>query len=284
MKICWFDDMKFGIVENDQVADVSAALESLPAPIYPAANGDLLMANLDTVLAAAKPLLAGAVRKPVSEVKFHSPSANPSKIIGVPVNYLKHVEEAEADKAAFTDRYAGGVIDQGLFLKANSALVGNSAGLTIRFPDRRTDHEMELGVIIGKIASQVREEDALDYVAGYTIALDFVVRGPEDRSFRKSCDTFAMVGPWMVTADEIDNPDALDISLAVNGEIRQQSNTSSMIIDIRQQISWASKFYTLYPGDVIMTGTCEGVGPVKAGDVLHCEIQNIGSMDVAVNV
>ena len=283
MKICWFDDNRFGIIDGDEVVDVSGALAALPTPVYPAAHGDLLMANLDAVLAAAAPLMASGARKPVSEAKFHSPSANPSKVIGVPVNYLKHIEEAENDKAAFTDRYAGGVIDQGLFLKANSALVGNSAGLTIRFPERRTDHEMELGVIIGKTANRVSEADALDYVAGYAIALDFVVRGPEDRSFRKSCDSFAMVGPWMVTADEIADPDALDISLAVNGDMRQQSNTGSMILNVRKQISWASEFYTLYPGDIIMTGTCEGVDPVVAGDVMACEIQDIGAMNVVVN-
>ena len=109
-----------------------------------------------------------------------------------------------------------------------------------------------------------------------------VVRGPEDRSFRKSVDTYAVLGPWLVTADEIADPDALGFSLTVNGEVRQQSNTSQMIIDVRRQISWATEFYTLYPGDIIMTGTCEGVSRVVPGDTMHLEFEAIGAMDIPI--
>ena len=142
---------------------------------------------------------------------------------------------------------------------------------------------MELGVIIGKVANNISEADALDYVAGYCIALDMVVRGAEERSFRKSIDTYSVAGPWMVTADEIPNPDNLQFSLSVNGEVRQASNTEWMIINIRKQISWGSQWYTLYPGDIIMTGTCEGVSRVVPGDVMHCEIEKIGAMDVPIS-
>ena len=109
-----------------------------------------------------------------------------------------------------------------------------------------------------------------------------VVRGPEDRSFRKSVDTYAVLGPWLVTADEIADPDALGFTLSVNGEVRQQSNTAKMIIDVKRQISWATEFYTLHPGDIIMTGTCEGVSRVEPDDMMHLEFEGIGAMDVPI--
>src|SRR5262249_969446 len=120
-------------------------------------------------------------------------------------------------------------------------------------------------------------------VAGYCIALDMVVRGSEDRSFRKSIDTYAVAGPWLVTADEIPAPGRLKFSLSVNGEVRQASDTQFMIMSIERQIAWASTWYPLYPGDIIMTGTCEGVSRVVPGDVMHCEIEQIGAMDVAIS-
>lgn len=282
MKICWYNDNRLGVVVDDEVRDVSAALRVLPAPRYPGPWGDLLIAHLDAVRAEIERLLPSALATRLADAQLLSPVVHPSKIIGVPVNYLKHVEEAAADKATFTDRYRGSIEEQGLFLKASSALVGAAEGVRLRFPERATHHEMELGVVIGKRASNVSPAQALSHVAGYAIALDMVVRGPEDRSFRKSIDSYAVLGPWLVTADEIADPQALDIRLSVNGEPRQCSNTAHMIMDIARQIAWASSFYTLWPGDILMTGTCEGVGPVVAGDVMHCEIQGIGAMDVRV--
>lgn len=283
MKICWYNSHRLGVVVGDQVHDVSAALQALPPASYPGPQGDALIANLDGVRAEIERLLPTALATPVSQVRLLSPVVNPTKIIGVPVNYLKHVEEANADQATFTDRYRGRIEEQGLFLKASSALVGPSEGVRVRFPERSTHHEMELGVVIGKRASNVTPAQALSHVAAYAIALDMVVRGPEDRSFRKSIDTYAVLGPWLVTADDVADPQALDISLSVNGALRQRSNTAHMIMDIARQIAWASSFYTLWPGDIIMTGTCEGVGPVVPGDVMHCEIEGIGAMDVPVS-
>ena len=208
--------------------------------------------------------------------------ANPGKIIGVPVNYADHVAEANADQATFTDRYRGDITEQGLFLKAASSLVGPAEGVTLRFPERLTHHEMELGVVIGKTAANVSQADAMSYVAGYAIALDMTVRGPEDRSLRKSVDSYAVLGPWLVTADAIGDPQKLDIKPAVNGELRQQASTAEMIIGIAEQIAWASSYYTLHPGDIIMSGTCAGVGQVLPGDIMQCEIEDVGSMTVAV--
>ncbi len=282
MKICWFDDNKLGLVHDGMVFDVSAALDHLPPQPYPGPMGDPLIANLEGMWPHIEAAAKGAVGKPVAEARFLSPVARPTKIIGTPANYVKHVAEAEADPEIITERFKGRVEEQGLFLKANSALVGPAEGVRLRFADRRTDHEMELGVVIGRTASNIEESEALSYVAGYAIALDMSVRGPEDRSLRKSVDSYAVLGPWMVTADEIEDPDDLDFSLSVNGDMRQESNTKFMILDTKRQIAWASTFYTLHPGDIIMTGTCEGVGPVVPGDVMACDIEGVGAMQVRV--
>src|SRR5437868_6810635 len=170
----------------------------------------------------------------------------------------------------------------GLFLKATSALVGACEGIALRHLERRNDHEVELAVIIGKRANNVSAKDALDYVAGYTIGLDITIRGTEDRSFRKSVDTHSVLGPWLVTADEIPNPGQLDLQIAVNGEQRQKSNTSRLILSVPELIELASSFYTLYPGDVIFTGTPEGVSPIEAGDEIVATIEKIGTMRVHV--
>ena len=248
-----------------------------------ASPGDLVIGNLDRLKPAMEDALASAAANPVGEVRFLSPVQQPTKIIGVPVNYHNHVVEAESDVQTFSDRFRGSIEQQGFFLKATSALVGAGEGITLRFPDRRNDHEMELGVVIGQRVSNIAADEAMSAIAGYAIALDMVVRGPEDRSLRKSGDSYAVLGPWLVTADEVPDPETLDFSLHVNGELRQASNTRQMIMRIADQIAFASRFYTLHPGDIIMTGTCEGVGPVKPGDVITCGIQDIGQMSVAIH-
>ena len=285
MKIAVFDDNRLGLVRDDRVHDVTAALSVLPATERPwlSRRGDLLIANLDVLRPAMEAALPGAASKPIGEASFLSPVQQPTKIIGVPVNYHDHVAEAEADVQTFSDRFRGSIEQQGFFLKAVSALVGPGEGIRLRFPDRRNDHEMELGVVIGRRVSNIGADEAMSAIAGYALALDMVVRGPEDRSLRKSCDSYAVLGPWLVTADEIADPEALDLSLHVNGELRQASNTRQMIMKLADQIAYASRFYTLHPGDIIMTGTCEGVGPVKPGDMLSCRIQDIGEMKVAIH-
>lgn len=283
MKIAIFDDGRLGLVQGGLVHDVSAALSVLPAePRLLATRGDWLIANLDILKPAMQAALPSAPGKPVAEARFLSPVQRPTKIIGVPVNYHDHVIEAEADIQTFSDRFRGSIEQQGFFLKAVSALVGPGEGITLRFPDRRSDHEMELGVVIGRRVSNIGAEQALSAIAGYALALDMVVRGPEDRSLRKSGDSYAVLGPWLVTADEIADPEALDLSLHVNGELRQASNTRQMIMKLAEQVAFASRFYTLHPGDIIMTGTCRGVGPVKPGDVITCRIQDIAEMTVAI--
>src|SRR3984893_18541738 len=284
MKLCRYDDNRFGLVRGRNAHDGSGILDALPPPRYPGPRGPQLLAHLGALRDGMERLADGAVPRLIEQVRFLSPVANPSKIIGTPVNYVAHVEEARRDPqiSVFHGDKPRTIEEQGLFLKASSSLVGPSEGVTVRFPARRTDHEAELGVVIGRKTGLISEADAPSVVAGYAIALDMVVRGKEDRSFRKSPDTYAVLGPWLVTADELGDPGALDFSLTVNGEVRQAANTREMIVGVARQISWASSVYTLYPGDIIMSGTCQGVAPVQPGDVMRLKFDRIGEMMVPV--
>jgi 2,4-didehydro-3-deoxy-L-rhamnonate hydrolase len=154
--------------------------------------------------------------------------------------------------------------------------------VTLRFPERRNDHELELVVVMGREGRDIPRADALSFVAGYSIGLDMTLRGPEDRSLRKSLDSFSVLGPWLVTRDSLPDPGDLALRLEVNGRTRQSASTRDLIFDVPRLIEYASSFYRLFPGDLIYTGTPEGVGAVAAGDVLTCTIEQIGTMTVMV--
>jgi 2,4-diketo-3-deoxy-L-fuconate hydrolase len=282
MRLCRFNDDRLGLVEGDQVLDVTAALDVLPPLRWPVPQGDHLIRNLDLIRPAVQAARATARVHALSDVTLLSPIANPSKIPAAPVNYLAHEAEAAADPATFHGQHVKRIADVGLFLKSTSSLVGASEGVVINHPARRTDHEIELAVIIGKTCWQIGRDQAMDYVAGYCIGLDMTLRGIEERSLRKSVDGFTVLGPYFVTADEIPNPGALEMRLTVGNEPRQHANTKDLVIDIPGLIEMASSFYTLYPGDIIMTGTPDGVGPVRAGDEMICWIEQIGEMRVPV--
>jgi 2-keto-4-pentenoate hydratase/2-oxohepta-3-ene-1,7-dioic acid hydratase in catechol pathway len=211
-----------------------------------------------------------------------SPVANPPRIIAAPVNYLLHQVEANADGGVNFATDVKTIKDYGLFLKSSTSIVGSSEGVRIDFPQRRNDHEIELVVVIGREGRHICQGDALEYIAGYAIGLDMTVRGSEDRSLRKSPDTFSVLGPWLTTRDEIPDPNNLRMSLLVNGVLRQQATTRDLIFSVQRLIEFASTFYRLHPGDLIYTGTPEGVGPVIAGDVMTCTIGGLGTMTVAV--
>jgi len=281
MKICRFNHDRIGVVKNDVVLDVSHYFDREAK--WPFPQGDWIIQQvprLRTELEAASPQNCKVLA--VSEVRFESCVANPGKIIGAPINYKAHIEEANADQQISHGHTFTTLERYGLFIKASSSLIGVSEVVEQRFEDRRTDHEVELAVVIGKTAKMVSKAQALDYVLGYAVGLDMTVRGQEWPGFRKSVDTYAVLGPWFVTADEIADPNALDLSLSVNGEQRQRSNTSHLIMNVQRLIEYASSFYTLYPGDVIMTGTPEGVGPVQPGDLIEAEIESVGQIEVRV--
>jgi 2-keto-4-pentenoate hydratase/2-oxohepta-3-ene-1,7-dioic acid hydratase in catechol pathway len=283
MRLCRYGDGALGVVEGTMVRDVSAALDVLPAFRYPLPSHDVMIANLDALRARINEIPAAAP-VPLASVRLLSPVANPGKIVCAPVNYQKHLDEVrdQAELNRGSQAHMAPIHTAGLFLKATSSLVGPGEGIALRKLDRRNDHEVELAVVIGKRGVNVPRSEAIACVAGYAIGLDITIRGPEERSLRKSPDSYAVLGPWLVTADEISNPGNLDLRISVNGEERQNSNTKYLILGVAELIEYASSFYTLYPGDVIITGTPEGVSPIQPGDVISGYVEQIGTMDVKV--
>ena len=284
MRLCRFGNGRLGVLGHDVVRDVTEALDVLPSVRYPVPAGDLLISNLPAVQARIETLVASAPKLPLTGLRFLSPIANPGKLVAAPVNYQRHLDEVRADGELHHNTVGHTITIQsaGLFLKATSSLVGPGEGIALRMPERRTDHEIELAVVIGTVARNVTRADALSYVAGYAIGLDITIRGTEDRSFRKSPDSYSVLGPCLVTADEIPNPGDLDLHITVNGKLRQKSNTRYLILGVPELIELASSFYTLYPGDVIYTGTPEGVSPIESGDEIVATISRIGTMRVQV--
>jgi 2-keto-4-pentenoate hydratase/2-oxohepta-3-ene-1,7-dioic acid hydratase in catechol pathway len=282
MRICRFDDNRIGVVTEDGIHDVTqTALRELPQWTYPLPVFDPFIANLPRLRQALEQQSRQPAKR-VDGVRLLSPVANPGKIIAAPVNYKKHLEEVLAQKELHHGNLINEIHKAGLFLKATSSLIGAGDGIELIHLGRRNDHEIELAVIIGKTARNVSVEDALNYVAGYCIGLDITIRGPEERSFRKSPDTYTVLGPWLVTADELEDPSQLAFTIAVNDEVRQDANTDDLVLGVRELIELASSFYTLHPGDVILTGTPQGVGRVLPGDVLRARMDRIGEMRVDV--
>ncbi len=282
MKICRYDDNRIGLVQGDQVRDVTQVAAELGTFGYPLPRFDPFIANLQKLRAKIEAAAKNAKSTDVSKVKLLSPVANPGKVIAAPVNYTKHLQEALADKGIHHGNLISEIHKAGMFLKATSAVVGPGEGVKLIHTDRRNDHEVELAVVIGKAAKNVSAADAPGYIAGYCIGLDMTIRGPEERSFRKSPDSYCVLGPWLATPDEVPDPGALQLSITVNGEPRQDAHTSDLIVKVAELVAWGSSFYTLHPGDVLLTGTPQGVGPVKPGDTMVAAIERIGSMRVAV--
>lgn len=219
-----------------------------------------------------------ACPKVPQNVRLGPPICRPSKIVCIGLNYAKHAKESGMQLPK----------EPVLFFKSTSAICGPNDNVIIPKNSVKTDWEVELAVVIGKKASYVSKEEAMDYVVGYTIHNDV-----SEREFQleregqwvkgKSNDTFAPLGPYLLTADKIDNPNNLNLWLKLNGETMQDSNTSDMVFDIPTLISYISQFMTLLPGDVISTGTPFGVGlgldPQRylvPGDVMELGIENLG--------
>jgi 2,4-diketo-3-deoxy-L-fuconate hydrolase len=284
MKLCRFDEDRLGVVVGANVHDVTEAQSQIRAAARYDMKGDAVIAALPTWRKRIEDMAAKAPGKPLSQVKLISPVARPSKAMAAPTNYGKHIEEmaARRDIPDAAKRQSPKIGTAGIFLKSNSSIVGPSEGIPLRFLDRLNEHEVELVVVIGKQGSDIPRDKAKDYIAGYTLGLDMTVRGPEDRSFRKSVDGYAVLGPWMVTAEEIPDPDDVTITLHLNNELKQTADTKDLIYDVGRLIEFASSFYTLYPGDVYYTGTPAGVSPVKPGDTLKIKSAPIGEFEIKV--
>jgi 2,4-didehydro-3-deoxy-L-rhamnonate hydrolase len=281
MKLCRFNDDRLGVIEGDEMLDVSAALEVLPAVRWPYPTGDAVCAHWSTIRPAIEAARKVAPRHDLTAVALKSPIANPGKIIGIARNRKSlEAENLNLGTVSANARTDGDPIF--MFIKANSALAGPVDGVQLRFPDRRNDPEAELTIVIGKGGTDITRDNALDHVLGYTIGIDMTLRGKESQSSRKSIDSYALIGPCVATIDDISDPDSLGFSLSINGAEIQRSNTSELAFDIRSLIAHASTFYTLHPGDIIMAGTPVGFEPVHVGDTMDVDFESIGSMRIAI--
>jgi len=278
MKLARFEageGVRLGAVEGDAIADLTGA--GLPYSTMLA-----LVAAGEAGLAAARKALAEAARVPLSSVRLLAPIERPGKYLAIGMNYQKHLEESE--------RIGVGAPKQQLWFNKQVSCLNDPYGDIEPGVTEKLDYEVELGIVIGKRAKGVKAADALDYVFGYFVANDVSARDWQFHSptftMGKSFDTHGPIGPWIVTADEIADPQALDLSCHVNGEQRQASNTALMLHPIAKQIEYLSTAFTLEPGDLIATGTPEGVGVgmdppnfLKSGDVVRCEVERIGVIE-----
>jgi len=282
VKICRFEGERLGVVEDGEVLDVTGFLDRLPAHRWHFPLADPVIERLEALGELVSRERASLPRRRLSETALDAPVPRPGKIIGAPVNYHAHLEEARADRALHQGAKVHPIDEIGLFLKAGSALAGPGATVALCRPDRRSDHEAEVVVVIGREGRDIEPEQALGHVAGYSLGLDLSVRGREDRAMRKSPDGYAVLGPWLVTADEVADPGTITFSLTVGGETRQAGSTAALIRSVPELVAMASSFYTLHPGDLIYTGTPEGVAALAPGDQLRLESPELGVLEVAI--
>ena len=265
-----------GVVKGDGIVSFATLGWAYPTMRALIEAGPQASAAIDQKLGSAEPDLA------LAGAELLAPIERPGKYLAIGMNYAKHLEEADR---LGVPRSA----HQVWFNKQTTCLAGPfdmiEPGAT-----EKLDYEVELGAVIGKLAKNVSESAAQDYVFGYVVANDVSARDFQFHSptmtMGKSFDTHGPIGPWLVTADEISDPHALDIKCFVNGEQRQSSNTQHMIANLWQQIAYLTSAFTLEPGDLIATGTPEGVGVgmepqvfLKPGDVVRCEIDQIGAIE-----
>jgi 2-keto-4-pentenoate hydratase/2-oxohepta-3-ene-1,7-dioic acid hydratase in catechol pathway len=273
MKIIRYNNGRIGVVKGDQVHDVSVVVGA-GENFWPPIEMNQLIRDFDKLRPKIESAAQASAPVPLSSVHLETPIPWPNKLMAYPVNYHDHAKEMSS---------VGFANVQGYFLKSNSSLIGASDRIELpNLPDRSVHHECELGIIIGKECRGATLENAMDYVFGYACLMDITIRGKEERVMRKSYDTFTPVGPWIVTADEITDPKNLHMQLWVNDELRQDANTSDLIVGLPEMIVVASSASTLYPGDIIATGTPAGVGPIVEGDIVTIEIEQVGRMSLPV--
>ncbi|MGQ4615597.1 fumarylacetoacetate hydrolase family protein [Nocardia sp. R7R-8] len=269
MKFVRFGADQLGVIAGDDVIDISGLVE-------PAAGGRLhAWIEASGAGAALSPgQLSGLPRLALADLPLTCPLPLPPKIIAAPVNYLDHKAEMEVEHT---------VADLGIFLKARTSVIGPGETVVLPYTDKRFDQEAELGVVIGSRVRDIAPHDALDAVFGYTCLFDMSMRSTEDRSTRKSFDTFTPIGPYVVTRDEVPDIAALHMTCSVNGTVRQDTSLADLIFDVPTLIAYASSVMTLEPGDIIATGTPAGVGAVADGDSLVMEITGLGRLEVSVS-
>jgi len=270
MKLVFFDDFKLGVVKDDTVVDVSGAVSGIEHTSPQDLIGKLIE-NFSQHRASLQQAADGASGKPLNQVRLRSPLPKPPNIICMAVNYM---EDGTRDEPAPINA----------FQKSPNAVIGD--GDTMVLPDIPAsifEGEAEIALVIGKRASNVKQEDAYDHIFGYINFIDGSARGLQagGNTFyqMKSRDTFAPMGPYLVTADEIDDPQNLDIKLWVNEDLKQSFNTDDMAHKIPRIIEWVSSIHELEPGDVIATGTNHrGLSALQNDDKVELEVQGLGTL------
>ncbi|HXZ89812.1 MAG TPA: fumarylacetoacetate hydrolase family protein [Candidatus Dormibacteraeota bacterium] len=277
-----------GVVDAGKLYDLRTPL-SAAIPDNWTIDEILSRGLLSSVQRDAKQAIRDSSGTPVESLKLFSPILNPEKILLMAVNYRAHRRESETE---------GAPDEPYLFTKFRNSLIGPDDPVLIPKISQQVDWEVELSAVIGRVGKNIAKEDAMSYVAGYTISndisfrdLQFSTRLPNGNTKLglnwvkgKGLDASFPLGPWLVTTDEVSNPHELQISLAVNGKTRQQSTTGDMVFTIDSIIEYVSQGMTLKPGDIISTGTPAGVGAftggpyLKNGDVLEGTIQKIGTL------
>lgn len=274
MKLAIFNEARLGVVQGDCLVDVTSALpewEQGPFSGWWNRFSESFSSRSADLARAAK----SGKQIPLDAVRLQAPALSPTKIVAAAANYKTHVQEMR------TLDHAKWLYEFGVFLKAPSSIVGPDTVIVLpEVGKRNIQHESELAFVIGKGGKDIPVERAWDHILGYTCLIDVTVRGDGDRSERKSYDGFCPLGPWLVTSDEIPDAQNLQIRLWVNGELRQDCNSSDMIKTIPEFVSYASRVMTLNPGDVMTTGSPPGVGDIREGDEIVVEIERVGRMAV----
>ncbi|WAH96301.1 PrpF domain-containing protein [Arthrobacter sp. MMS18-M83] len=282
MRLAVFDDYCVGLVEGDSVRDVTSVVP-VEFDDWPEQRVNWIIRHWSTVGARLQGV-DGAIR-PLAEVALRAVNPAPPQVFAIPANYRAHLGEIGERSITKGGRTAREV---GFFLKAAGSVSGPADGIELPAGSaRRFDHECELAVIMGSGGRNIPRAHAMEHVFGYSCLVDLTMRiepgeHEEDRSLRKSFATFTPVGPWLVTADEIDDVDALQSRLSVNGEVRQKARIEDMIVGIAEAIELISSVVEIKPGDIIASGTPKGVGPVVPGDELEIEIDGIGCMKLDI--
>jgi 2-keto-4-pentenoate hydratase/2-oxohepta-3-ene-1,7-dioic acid hydratase in catechol pathway len=269
---------QIGVVEADHVIPLAAIFPGAPASIKEIlAGGTTLLAKI------AAGLKSASVGLPLNSVRLEAPIPDPQKYLAIGMNYADHVEEARKAGLKIPDT-------QVWFNKQVSCITGPYHEVHHPRVSQRMDYEAELGVVIGKRCRHVSYAEAHSVIGGYFVANDVTARDWQAASptftLGKSFDTHGPIGPWIVTADEIPDPHALEMRMYINGQLRQKHLTGGMVYNIFAQIEHLSKVMTLQPGDLLATGTCSGVGIamtppsfLQAGDVMRVEIDRIGHIE-----
>ena len=272
MKLFRFNGGRIGISNNGGAYDITDAL-GIDLSAWPPVQMVTLIADFQN---RTRGITDNPKTKKIdmNAIRLDVPIEWPNKLMALPVNYYEHKAEMNSPNRADLN---------GFFLKANSSLSGPNDPIVLpSLPGREIHHECELGIVLGKKGRNVTRENAMDYIFGYACLIDVVVRGKEERVMRKSWDSFCPFGPWIVTADEVPDPSDVKMRLWVNGDLRQDDSTKNLIVDIPGMIELVSKVSTIYPGDIIATGTPSGVGPIKAGDKVRIAIDHVGEMNLTV--